>query len=928
VIGQAGVIDFWLAVESNSSPHAASISDLVVSIDTHRVLDTSASIGGIEQREQYILTASIEFTVRKEDVNRTLFGLLPAGNHLISITDKRTGVSSGAFTVSIAESASWQAMVYAVGAAIFLLVLLPIVLLLRGTIVLLLRRRLTARTRRQGKVVTVGASGIFNRSGLIEDGPDGPSIALPTPSVPDSLVTALTENTAFIALGSGASAQAGFPVFRELFVELLQRFSDEIPDGLLRALSGGGQESGPQELSYRVGRGGKAMDAILSVVPRERVAREINDIFSQAATSKNFHLQLVGQPWRGVLALTWDRFAEDLFIRTSSPWLGKTISWRRFMLDDAAELPVAIRSGDRLFLRPLGDLDRAVSLSLTMSEFRRNLSRAPEFQRGLALLLQRQTFLFIGVAADTLEEFLQAVAPELEAGEIRHFALVPDDVTNELWTTTLARFGVQLLPYDPRNDHQAVIEFLSSLSERLRRPSFRSRIVPEETRGQLRCAPIGRLKLTNIGLFETLEVPFRTEPIADTQGVPWTVIFGGNGCGKSTILRAIGVVLAGNDPGATDAAKKLLRTGSRDGSIELQLGSEVLRTYLVRDGSNVIVKSVQMTPVEAGVAIVLGFPPLRGALTPNPLGPAELERRNPEPTDLLPLVSREVDFRLRDFKQWLINALIRAEDQRDSRSVAMRNLINSIIHDIVPGDIEALAPVDRSSFAINVKTADGVEVPFDDLSQGMASIFNWVGILVQRLFDVYTDVTQPEAEAAIALVDEIDAHLHPEWQRKLVELTKKHFPKVQIIATSHSSLLAGSLRGEELCVLVREAGGVTPLPYRVETYGRRSQDILTSPIFGLTTDRNPEAERLIGQYLDRYERAEPTPDEERELADLAGKIEKLKLQHAAIASAPTDQQERGAGGWTTAELDALRRHFNPSEQAATSSRSSKVSPET
>lgn len=107
---------------------------------------------------------------------------------------------------------------------------------------------------------------------------------------------------------------------------------------------------------------------------------------------------------------------------------------------------------------------------------------------------------------------------------------------------------------------------------------------------------------------------------------------------------------------------------------------------------------------------------------------------------------------------------------------------------------------------IRVKTSDSDEpspddVPFDDLSQGMISIFNWLGVLAQRLYDFYPDADKPEDRHAVIMIDEIDAHLHPDWQRRLVELTKKFFPNVQVLATSHSPLLAGALHKEELCAL-------------------------------------------------------------------------------------------------------------------------------
>lgn len=474
-------------------------------------------------------------------------------------------------------------------------------------------------------------------------------------------------------------------------------------------------------------------------------------------------------------------------------------------LDRASELPAAIRSGHRLFLRPFGDLSRPATLSLSMEEFRRNLQRWPEFRRQLGLLLQTQTFMFIGVSVDTLEQFLQSVASDLEVSDQRHFALVPDNRENEFLSSTLARFGVRVLPYEEGGDHRAVVDFVSSLAKSPRRSATTKKSRSKPASNEFASNRIEGVKLNNIGLFDTLELKFQTSPIAGTKSASWTVIFGANGCGKSSILRAIGLALAGNE--ATDAAGRLLQVGKNEGDIEVQFGSHVVRTRLVRDREQVIIHAGPATPVQGGLALVLGFPALRGAPSPNPRGASTLSPHNAEPADLLPMVNGEVDKRLGSFKQWLINALEQAA-RGTSRALAMKKLLDAIIRDVVPGEFKKLAPLD-SSYVIKVKTDEDEksspgDVPFDDLSQGMASIFNWLGVLAQRLYDFYPDAKQPEENHAIVIIDEIDAHLHPDWQRRLVELTKKFFPNVQVLATSHSPLMAGALRGQELCVLERD----------------------------------------------------------------------------------------------------------------------------
>lgn len=63
------------------------------------------------------------------------------------------------------------------------------------------------------------------------------------------------------------------------------------------------------------------------------------------------------------------------------------------------------------------------------------------------------------------------------------------------------------------------------------------------------------------------------------------------------------------------------------------------------------------------------------------------------------------------------------------------------------------------------------------------------------------------------LIDEIDLHLHPTWQVKLIPALKKVFPRLQFIATTHSPMMLPGLEADEIYVLTQDAEGsvaVTP----------------------------------------------------------------------------------------------------------------------
>lgn len=97
---------------------------------------------------------------------------------------------------------------------------------------------------------------------------------------------------------------------------------------------------------------------------------------------------------------------------------------------------------------------------------------------------------------------------------------------------------------------------------------------------------------------------------------------------------------------------------------------------------------------------------------------------------------------------------------------------------------------------------------FSELGFGYQSMLSWVVDLCYRLSKRYPDSSNPLHEPAIVLIDEIDLHLHPRWQRVIVPLLSEAFPKVQFIATTHSPFVIQSMENVNLYVLNRDNGKI------------------------------------------------------------------------------------------------------------------------
>ena len=94
--------------------------------------------------------------------------------------------------------------------------------------------------------------------------------------------------------------------------------------------------------------------------------------------------------------------------------------------------------------------------------------------------------------------------------------------------------------------------------------------------------------------------------------------------------------------------------------------------------------------------------------------------------------------------------------------------------------------------------------PFNNLSDGQRCMLAMVGDIAEKAatLNPHWGSKVLEETPGVVLIDELDLHLHPKWQRRVIEDLRRTFPKIQFFATTHSPFLIQSLRsGEELILL-------------------------------------------------------------------------------------------------------------------------------
>jgi predicted ATP-binding protein involved in virulence len=93
------------------------------------------------------------------------------------------------------------------------------------------------------------------------------------------------------------------------------------------------------------------------------------------------------------------------------------------------------------------------------------------------------------------------------------------------------------------------------------------------------------------------------------------------------------------------------------------------------------------------------------------------------------------------------------------------------------------------------------------MSDGQRALVGLVAEIARRACILNWDVLGEKClteTPGLVLIDEIDLHLHPKWQRQIIGALKKIFPKIQFFATTHSPQVIGQAKPEEIVLLTTE----------------------------------------------------------------------------------------------------------------------------
>lgn len=305
----------------------------------------------------------------------------------------------------------------------------------------------------------------------------------------------------------------------------------------------------------------------------------------------------------------------------------------------------------------------------------------------------------------------------------------------------------------------------------------------------------------------------------DRQLPHWIVFAGRNGAGKSTLMRAIALAIAG--PSVARLLAESFDGWIRDGedrayaSVKLKFSegdsfSTTGRRPTFDPWTSLAwVRSDGPEPMIERNRVGGSWTPERGPWAENPkgwflAGYGPFRRLSPAPSEALRLMMspgrpaalaslfRE-DASLSESVQWLQRVYLqRLEGRQDAAQ--LESLVLSLLDDgLLPENMR----VERiDSQGLWVQTPEGQSFPLTELSDGYRTVAGLVLDIIKQIHSMNGHVSTDSnvgrttvTQEGVVLIDEIDVHLHVEWQKRIGFWLKAHFPNIQFIVSTHSPFI-------------------------------------------------------------------------------------------------------------------------------------------
>ncbi|MFN0213127.1 MAG: AAA family ATPase [Saprospiraceae bacterium] len=367
---------------------------------------------------------------------------------------------------------------------------------------------------------------------------------------------------------------------------------------------------------------------------------------------------------------------------------------------------------------------------------------------------------------------------------------------------------------------------------------------------------ITKLEMENIGPFGRLAMDFPEKPTGMKEKAEIHILTGENGTGKTTILEALVSGISHNFYRTlnekirhSDFPNSFSVLFNRDRPFKISSSSPIDGSFKVESVNTFVENILSKKWSEVRPVAFFAYSGYRRIEHVKIDGIREItEDPLSKSLDFQHSVNYELMFR------WISNTLAKealAKSEPDQTAAnKFRFAINSIentLSNIVDKNIHFSLSYDPLSVHF---VLDGIKHNFNALPDGLKSMISWIGDLLMRMDRIPWENNTPVFERNFILfLDEIEVHMHPAWQRKILPAIQGLFPNAQIFISTHSPFVVGSVDGAWIHKLVKPNGDShLAKEYPMVSEDAKSYQYWLDEVFGIREQFGPEVEHDIKHF--------------------------------------------------------------------------------
>ncbi|WP_290789770.1 AAA family ATPase [Flavihumibacter sp. UBA7668] len=344
---------------------------------------------------------------------------------------------------------------------------------------------------------------------------------------------------------------------------------------------------------------------------------------------------------------------------------------------------------------------------------------------------------------------------------------------------------------------------------------------------------INKLKIEGVGGIKFLDLSFNER---------MNLLCGPNGIGKTTILESIAHIFSN---GNTNILKRNVASEISSISAEIDINGAIENKQIQFD-----------TFIPESTTRVTGFH-LRAS------GLISLKTTRTFQYQSLQAVSKDSNkenhilwndaingINLTDIKNWFVNRYLYSPHSGALTAEQLKNFELAKKCFSLLNEAFAFSKVNASSNEIMINTPSG-EIYYEYLSSGFKSIISILfGIIKEIEFRFKDPKINAEDFQGIILIDEIELHLHPEWQEKIVDILLEVFPKAQFFASTHSPHVIQTAKPKQIIALGFDNNNVIQRELPSTEFGFQGWTIeeVLIDVMGMKNLRTEIFEKLISQF--------------------------------------------------------------------------------